>query len=1774
MKKFNLLRKSERKSVGTTLALTVGSPSVDRRYSALKHLTFILLFLLGSLNVWGEEVEIVSTFAKVKNESPTASFTASNTGNNNVYSTGTTFTITSKENNVWALAPSTSESIYFSMNNSEGGFHLGSKNYDAGDATLTSSTSFLNVTQIKISGKTGKSGSVTISVKVGNTSISLKQGSSATFSGSTVATATFISASPISGTVEVTMTDGASNIAYYIESITITTSSDSSDPTACAEPTFSPAAGAVVSGTNVSISSTTEGATIYYTTDGSTPTTSSATSQPIEITAATTIKAIAVKGGMDNSDVASASYTIVTPYTSIANLADAMTNLDQSVYVTFGGWQVSVVKNSQAFVTDGTNGLIIYQSGHGLVEGDILTGTVQCTLVSYNGVVELKGVTKTMDGIAVTSGTISPVVKTIAEANDLTALNTGLLIKLENVTYNGTAFVDAGSNTIAPYNTFYSYSLTSGQKYNVTGIVQQYQSNSQIYPRKAEDIEALTTIATPTFSPAAGEYTEIQTVTISCTTDGATVYYTTDGTNPTNESTVYSSAIEVGASMTIKAIAYKGEDHSEVVSATYTINIPIPSHDFQITHKFETGEGFEFPADWDGDYEGHEISYTDDKVVFASANKQSSGQTIDDCPVTKGHAISLVLTNSSKLISAVRFDYKQWGAKAQTLTMKYSTDGGANYSDFEPALTATNFAIQALSLPAGVNAIQVTGSNSNNQVGLTSIAFDLANKPVVTKTVTITPPSNGTLVVKNAGVAITSGEAIEVGTTLTIEATPNEGYSLSGVTVNGNAYTEATLTLTENVTIAATFVVDVRPAASLKLWENGNEVAYPGDYKQNDHVALPNSVTHNCYGREFVGWSTTEIAQTDTKPAYLEPGADFTLSAAGVNNLYAVYAVEGAATSDYKLSTQAPAAGETVIISRLVESTYYALTNAATPASAELTLNAGVVESPNDAVLWDVEAATDGVYLRPTGSADGLHMNSSALKVASGDTNGDIKFTANGDGSFKATRSDDARWIVVGGTNSFTCSSAESNAVALYIFKAIHNYSKYSTTCDEAIDAPIFDPVEGIYTSAKNITIAAATGATIYYTMTDDGSEPADPTQSSDVYSSAIPLNAAGTYKFKAFAVKGEAESDIAEATYTINLPLTTIPAIFNAATTTSTTRMITFDNWVVSGVKADGTQAFLTDGTNGIILFHKNVDMQLEVGNTLSGTKECSLILFNGAAELQDFSKEGLTVGTNGEVNPAPKSIAELSGVNTGAPIIVENVKFDGTDLVDASNNKIQPFTTLFAGAVTSLTENKYYNVTGIYTQYNSKKEILPRSAADIDELTQEAPTMTWYTSDAKAATIAVNATYTINLGDAFAPVFETNSSGTRTYSSNNDAVATINASTGALALQGGTGDVLITCTVAEDAVNNYAAGSQSFTLHVREAVAGENVVIVAQYDGKWYAMKNIFTGTKTAEAIEVTYADGKIWDLPTADQEAITWVRTVDEGNVTFQAPNGNYLKTSSNDLALEAGESGNYQWNWNSTYYRTGEQTRTFMYRGGSVTGFRSYAVSNAETSDYSALPVVTAAVFATTPEVIRGGLSDGKWGTLCPKQNVEEVEGATFYQISYLEEQEGMPYNVVFDAISGTTLTAGQPYFFIAEGTEIRGIKSGDAVTSGSHVNGFYGWISPTDESMELTTWHEDYDAGADNTYVIYGNSVLRINQGGTMLKSERCYININSTEPSRSSISPMPGRNRIRMSVQNTNTATGMDAINASEKPMKMVIEGQLYILRGEKMYNANGQIVK
>ena len=87
------------------------------------------------------------------------------------------------------------------------------------------------------------------------------------------------------------------------------------------------------------------------------------------------------------------------------------------------------------------------------------------------------------------------------------------------------------------------------------------------------NVDALPVAASPTFSPVAGTYMTEQNVAISCETEGATIYYTIDGTDPTEESTVYSAPITVSETTTIKAMAVaSGYDNSAIAEATYTIN--------------------------------------------------------------------------------------------------------------------------------------------------------------------------------------------------------------------------------------------------------------------------------------------------------------------------------------------------------------------------------------------------------------------------------------------------------------------------------------------------------------------------------------------------------------------------------------------------------------------------------------------------------------------------------------------------------------------------------------------------------------------------------------------------------------------------------------------------------------------------------------------------------------------------------------------------------------------------------------------------------------------------------------------------------------------------------------------------------------------------------------------------------------------------------------------------------------------------------------------------
>lgn len=129
-----------------------------------------------------------------------------------------------------------------------------------------------------------------------------------------------------------------------------------------------------------------------------------------------------------------------------------------------------------------------------------------------------------------------------------------------------------GSNAITTNVGTYSNGTWAGEATSVTFTIGGTTGNRRLSAIDVTYKVSANTVATPTFNPAEGTYTSAQNVEISTTTNGATIYYTTDGTDPTTNSNVYSSAIPVSSTTSIKAMAVKdGLDNSSVASATYTI---------------------------------------------------------------------------------------------------------------------------------------------------------------------------------------------------------------------------------------------------------------------------------------------------------------------------------------------------------------------------------------------------------------------------------------------------------------------------------------------------------------------------------------------------------------------------------------------------------------------------------------------------------------------------------------------------------------------------------------------------------------------------------------------------------------------------------------------------------------------------------------------------------------------------------------------------------------------------------------------------------------------------------------------------------------------------------------------------------------------------------------------------------------------------------------------------------------------------------------------------
>lgn len=327
-------------------------------------------------------------------------------------------------------------------------------------------------------------------------------------------------------------------------------------------------------------------ATIYYTLDGTDPTTASTVyTEPFTLSESATVKAIA------------AYKSIVSPVASkVFNKVDANAPMTIEQLASFKSSfdQVTLSLNN-ALVVYGEDGSYILRENDRAI--DILNTTLPLTIgATVSGTVKLKvnyaaapgsyaaypGLLTTADLADVTNAdnlTVTPGATTDPSplAIDLAQIPNypGDLLKVTNATgwnYDIPAFYS--------YSPFVEFFLTNGADY---GVVNYGHYNATVWYNEVTDSrlvgkiikcsKVITYLNAPQISGTdyRTDFDESTEVTIT-TEEGASIYYTLDGTDPTKESTLYTAPFTITNSCTVKAIATYNEIVSPVGSVEFTKN--------------------------------------------------------------------------------------------------------------------------------------------------------------------------------------------------------------------------------------------------------------------------------------------------------------------------------------------------------------------------------------------------------------------------------------------------------------------------------------------------------------------------------------------------------------------------------------------------------------------------------------------------------------------------------------------------------------------------------------------------------------------------------------------------------------------------------------------------------------------------------------------------------------------------------------------------------------------------------------------------------------------------------------------------------------------------------------------------------------------------------------------------------------------------------------------------------------------------------------------------
>jgi hypothetical protein len=518
-----------------------------------------------------------------------------------------------------------------------------------------------------------------------------------TLDGSQPGTSAGGSTQQYSGPLTVSSTETIKALATVGTTSSGTASSTYTIESQVATPTFSPAAGSYTATQTVSISTTSPApTTIYYTTDGSDPTTSSTRtvySAAITVSSTETVKAYATKSGYFDSNVATAAYTIgsgggggvgfgsgFTTGSMILNGNAAINPPNLSLTTTSPTFQKGsawfpTALNIQKFTTDFTfqlsagsptaDGFTFAIQGNstaaiGSTGGNLGYGTIGKSVAVKFDLYSNAGEGTDSTGLYVNGA--SPTTPAVDMTSSGINLHSGDVFRV-HMTYDGTTLTMTitDASTAATFTQAWTVNIPSTVQGNTayagfTGATGGYTSNQNILSwTMSSSGGGGGTVATPTFSPAAGTYLGTQTVTLSDSTSGATIFYTLDGSQPGTSAggstQQYSGPLTVSSTETIKALATVGTTSSGTASSTYTIESQVATPTFSpaagsytATQTVSISTTSPAPTTIYYTTDGSDPTTSSTRTVYSAAITVSSTETVKAYATKSGYFDSNVAT--------------------------------------------------------------------------------------------------------------------------------------------------------------------------------------------------------------------------------------------------------------------------------------------------------------------------------------------------------------------------------------------------------------------------------------------------------------------------------------------------------------------------------------------------------------------------------------------------------------------------------------------------------------------------------------------------------------------------------------------------------------------------------------------------------------------------------------------------------------------------------------------------------------------------------------------------------------------------------------------------------------------------------------------------------------------------------------------------------------------------------------------------------------------------